>query len=48
MEVSMEKEDAAVIAAIRKILAKGDNAEVKKDKHGKLVVYSVKKIKCVG
>lgn len=44
----MDREEVAVIEAIKKIIAKGDNAEVKKDKNGKIIVYSVKKTKCVG
>lgn len=44
----MDRDEVAVIEAIKKIIAKGDNAEVKKDKKGKIIVYSVKKTKCVG
>lgn len=37
--------DNKIIEEIRKIVANGNNAEVKKDKNGNLIVYEVKKRK---
>lgn len=37
--------DNKIIEEIRKIVEKGNNAEVKKDKNGNLIVYEVKKRK---
>lgn len=41
-------DDKQVIEAIRKIVNRGNNAEVKKRKDGSLVVYEVKKNIAVG
>lgn len=37
--------DNKIIEEIRKIVENGNNAEVKKDKNGNLIVYEVKKRK---
>ena len=39
----MGKNDEMIIVAIKRIVAKGNHAEVKQRKDGSLVVYEVKK-----
>ena len=41
--LNMDKEDIRILDAIKKIVNKGSNAEVKRKKDGTLVVYEVKK-----
>lgn len=41
---SVSAEDVAVMEKIRKIVQKGDNAEIKQGTDGKLKVYQVSKV----